>query len=105
MKIDGKWYHLDVTFDGGNEAPDYAYFNVPDTAKDDGSYPWNKEDFPECNSTDDCYICKNAKKLDSVYDIPERIKKAMSDKGKLYICHWTCRREQAALLLRSRSQT
>ena len=33
MKIDGKWYHLDVTFDGGNEAPDYAYFNVPDTAK------------------------------------------------------------------------
>ena len=82
VKIDGKWYHLDVTFDGGNEAPDYAYFNVPDTAKDDGSYPWNKEDFPECNSTDDCYICKNAKKLDSVYDIPERIKEAMSDKGK-----------------------
>ena len=37
VKIDGKWYHLDVTFDGGNEAPDYAYFNVPDTAKDDGS--------------------------------------------------------------------
>ena len=25
MKIDGKWYHLDVTFDGGAEAPDYAY--------------------------------------------------------------------------------
>ena len=46
VKIDGKWYHLDVTFDGGDEAPDYAYFNVPDTAKDDGSYPWNKEDFP-----------------------------------------------------------
>ena len=82
MKVDGKWYHLDVTFDGGNEAPDYAYFNVPDTAKDDGSYPWNKEDLPECNSTDDCYICKNAKKLDSVYDIPERIKEAMSNKGK-----------------------
>ena len=82
VKVDGKWYHLDVTFDGGNEAPDYAYFNVPDTAKDDGSYPWNKEDLPECNSTDDCYICKNAKKLDSVYDIPERIKEAMSGKGK-----------------------
>lgn len=82
VKIDGKWYHLDVTFDGGNEAPDYAYFNVPDTAKDDGSYPWNKEDFPECTATNDCYICKNAKKLDSVYDIPERIKEAMSDKGK-----------------------
>lgn len=82
VKIDGKWYHLDVTFDGGNEAPDYAYFNVPDTAKDDGSYPWNKEDFPECTATDDCYICKNAKKLDSVYDIPQRIKEAMSDKGK-----------------------
>lgn len=83
VKIDGKWYHLDVTFDGGNEAPDYAYFNVPDTAKDDGSYPWNKEDFPECTATNDCYICKNAKKLDSVYDIPERIKEAMSDKGKI----------------------
>ena len=31
---------------------------------------------------DSCYICKNAKKLDSVYDIPERIKEAMSNKGK-----------------------
>lgn len=45
VKIDGKWYHLDVTFDGGVDSPDYAYFNVPDTAKDDDSYPWNKEDF------------------------------------------------------------
>ena len=79
VKIDGKWYHVDVTFDGGDEAPDYAYFNVPDAVKDDGSYPWNKEDFPACTATDDCYICKNAKKLDSVYNIPERIKKAMSD--------------------------
>lgn len=49
---------------------------------ENGEHAWNKEDFPECTATDDCYICKNAKKLDSVYDIPQRIKEAMSDKGK-----------------------
>ena len=26
VKIDGKWYHLDVTFDGGAEAPDVCIF-------------------------------------------------------------------------------
>lgn len=80
VKIDGKWYHVDVTFDGGEKSPSYAYFNVPDSVKNDGSYPWDTDDFPACTSTDDCYICQNAQKLDSVYDIPDRLKTVITDK-------------------------
>ena len=56
---------------------------APDTAKDGICLSWNKEDFPECNSTDDCYICEMPQFLTAFHSsIPERIKEAMSDKGK-----------------------
>ena len=41
-QLDGDWYHVDVTFDGSyNGVPGYSYFNVPDSIKDDGSWPWD----------------------------------------------------------------
>ena len=80
VKIDGNWYHVDVTFDAGDKTPAYTYFNVPDSVKNDGSYPWDTDDFPACTATDLCYICQNAKKLDSVYDIPDQLKKT-ADSG------------------------
>lgn len=85
VQIDGKWYHVDVTFDGGDEAPDYSYFNVPDSVKDDGSYPWNKSDFPACTSTDKCLICEKAKKLSDIYALPGELKKLISEgEGSAY---------------------
>lgn len=74
-----------MTFDGGDETPDYAYFNVPDSVKDDGSYPWNKSDFPACTSTDKCLICEKAKKLSDIYALPGELKKLISEgEGSAY---------------------
>lgn len=80
VQINDKWYHVDLTFDGGLKKPDYAYFNVPDSAKDNGDYPWNKKDFPECNSVDDCPIVKEATELSSIYKLPEVISNAVKNK-------------------------
>ena len=39
VQLDGEWYHVDVTFDGGvSGEPGYNYFNMPDSVKDNGSY-------------------------------------------------------------------
>lgn len=81
VKLDGDWYHSDVTFDGGsNGKPAYASFNVPDSVKDDGSYPWNHEDIPSADGTKHCYIANEAKELANIYQLPKYIKQSL-DKG------------------------
>ncbi len=80
VKIDGSWYHLDLTFDNGTDYPDYAYFNVPDSVKNNDTYPWDESEYPACNATDKCLICRDAEKLDSVYDIPQKIKDIIGTK-------------------------
>lgn len=80
VKIDGDWYHCDVTFDGGVSEPDYAYFNVPDSAKENAGYPWNRDDFPECTSVKYCYSFVNAQEVKDVYEIPSAIKNGFKDK-------------------------
>ncbi|MBR1422371.1 MAG: hypothetical protein IJ571_02855 [Ruminococcus sp.] len=87
VKVDGDWYHVDVLFDGGFGEPAYAFFNVPDSAKEMGDYPWDRDedDIPECTSTKYCYICNNAEKIDSVYDLPEKMKELLdSDEAAAY---------------------
>ena len=52
VQLDGDWYHCDVTFDGGSgEHPGYSMFNVPDSIKDDGSYPWDHNEIPAADGT------------------------------------------------------
>lgn len=85
VKLDGDWYHVDITFDGGGKNPKYTYFNVPDSVKDDGSYPWNREDKPAADGTKYCYIANNAKDLEDIYHIPKALKSALADgKQSLY---------------------
>lgn len=80
VKLDNEWYHVDVTFDGGNNGnPGYNYFNVPDSVKDNGSYPWDHDEIPACDGTKYCYLLNNAKVIDDIYDLPKLIKKAMDD--------------------------
>ncbi len=75
VKLDGDWYHSDVTFDGGaNGKPAYTNFNVPDSVKDDGSYPWNHEVIPAADGTKYCYLANEAKELKDVYALPKYIK-------------------------------
>lgn len=80
VKLDGEWYHCDVTFDGGgNGKPAYSYFNVPDSVKDDGSYPWDHEEIPAADGTKYCYLAEHAEELADIYDIPEYVKNQLND--------------------------
>lgn len=82
VKIDGDWYHVDITFDGGTEKPTYAFFNVTDEAKTD-EYSWDKSEIPECTATKYSYPVNNAVKLKDIYDIPSAIKKALDSKKEV----------------------
>lgn len=85
VKIDGDWYHVDITFDGGIKEPTYAYFNVTDEMKG-SEYSWNKSEIPECTATKYSYPVIHAAKLKSVYEIPSAIKKALdSEKEVIYV--------------------
>lgn len=78
VKLDGDWYHSDVTFDGGsNGKPAYSSFNVPDSVKDDGNYPWNHDVIPSAEGTKYCYLANEAKELADIYALPKYIKQQL----------------------------
>ncbi len=77
---DGEWYHVDVTFDAGSNAPAYSMFNVPDTVKDDGNWPWDHSEIPAAKGYKYCYIYENAVECEDIYDIPEAIQNAIDAK-------------------------
>ena len=80
VQLDGEWYHVDVTFDGGSGSkPSYAYFNVPDSVKDDGNWPWDHSEIPAANGTKYCYMLNNAEQCEDLYDVPAAIKKAIDE--------------------------
>lgn len=64
VEIDGKWYHLDATWD--DPLPDqgeetlHPYFNVPDEIMEQ-NHTWNREDYPVADSmTENFYVKENA---------------------------------------------
>lgn len=85
VKLDDEWYHVDVTFDGGDKSPLYECFNVTDEIKDDGSYPWDHDEFPACEGTKYNYALQNAEECDSIYKMPELLKKSAKDSAPMYI--------------------
>ena len=86
VKIDGDWYHVDITFDGGEQKPLYSNFNVTDAVKETGGYPWDPADFHECTATKYNYTLMNAKKQKDVYALPSLISKAIKDgESALYL--------------------
>ena len=84
VQLDDDWYHVDVTFDGGSSKPSYSNFNLPDSMKDDGTWPYDHDVIPACKGTKYCYLFMNAKEADDMYSIPKLIAKAR-DKGKSYV--------------------
>ena len=75
VKIDGKYYHLDTTFDdpisNSGDVLSYNYFNITDSqmAKD---HTWTKSDYPACTSTAANYYIKKglyAKSSEEYYNI------------------------------------
>ena len=80
VKLDNDWYHVDLTFDGGNTKPAYSQFNVTDEVKENGGYPWNHDEFPAATSVKYSFAAMNAKKVNSFYDTAELFSKAINDK-------------------------
>lgn len=84
VQIDGDWYHVDLTFDGGSKLPTYSAFNVPDDAKLNAGYPWDTTEFPAADSTKYCYAVKNAVEVSDIYELPSMVHTALTEgKGSL----------------------
>ena len=81
VKIDGDWYHVDVLMDCGIKEPAYAFFNVPDSVKELGDYPWDHtaESDIKCTSTKLCYICANAENIGNIYQLPKKLDEFRND--------------------------
>ncbi|MBR6472523.1 MAG: hypothetical protein IKS99_02185 [Firmicutes bacterium] len=84
VQLDGEWYHVDVTFDGGSDKPNYSNFNLPDSIKDNGNWPYDHDEIPACTGTKYCYIFMNAKEVDDMYGIPQVIADAR-DNGETIV--------------------
>lgn len=85
VKIDSDWYHVDLTFDGGVNEPNYASFNVNDEIKEQDGYDWSdQEDIPECTSLKYCPNVMEAKEVKDVYEIPKVMKDAF-DKDENHV--------------------
>lgn len=104
VKINGDWYHLDVTWDAGGEWQRYNYFNVPDkiikldhaiSEKPKPNQLWvqNRDynfNLPVCNSLKENYFEKNAFKISNLNsgmnNFAEHISKLAAEKKEyLYI--------------------
>ena len=80
VQLDGEWYHVDATFDGGvSGEPGYNYFNMPDSVKGrTSSYPWDHDEVPAANGTRYCYMLTSAAALNDMYEIPAQLKQAIN---------------------------
>ena len=89
MKINGKYYHFDATFDntlGKGEALRYDYFCVGDKQifKDHEPVLWK---IPECADSDTYYYREKKLSFTKYEDVRKRIAQAVK-KGKTFTFHW-----------------
>ena len=83
VKIDGDWYITDIYSDAGNG--NYAHFNMTNNMWSQ-EQSWDQEFFPVANSLKYNMAYQNKQTVDSVYDIPEALRKAMDkQQGSLMI--------------------
>ena len=82
-KIDGDWYITDIYSDAGNG--NYAHFNMTNNMWSQ-EQSWDQEFFPVANSLKYNMAYQNKQTVDSVYDIPKALRKAMDkQQGSLMI--------------------
>lgn len=82
VKIEDDWYHVDITFDNGNQKPAYTMFNVTDAVKDNGGYPWDHDEFPAANGTKYNFAVMNAKEIKDIYATADLFAKAIENKDE-----------------------
>ena len=54
VKVEGKWYHIDVTWDDGNggaEDYDYEYYLKSDDYMRENKHSWDKKSYPKCKES------------------------------------------------------
>lgn len=54
VKVEGKWYHIDVTWDDNNagaEDYDYEYYLKSDEYMREKQHSWNKKSYPKCRES------------------------------------------------------
>ena len=82
-KIDGDWYITDIYSDAGNG--NYAHFKMTNNMFTQ-EQNWDQEFFPVANSLKYNMAYQNKQTVDSVYDIPKALRKAMDkQQGSLMI--------------------
>lgn len=84
VRVDGDWYHLDVTFDdpvmgSGENMLTYQYFNLTDSEIGMVSR-WERSDYPECSSTRDGYYFRNKLIAGSREEFSRAVKSAAEQK-------------------------
>lgn len=89
VRIGGKYYHLDVTFDntlGGGERLRYDYFNLSDKQifRDHEMLVWK---IPSCEDGDHFYYKEKKISFTKMEDVRKRSAQAVK-KGKMLIFHW-----------------
>lgn len=52
VRLDGKWYCVDSTWDEGDAEPDWKYFNVTSDFMAQTNHQWDYETVPEATATD-----------------------------------------------------
>ena len=89
IKIGGKYYHLDATFDnslGKGERIRHDYFNLSDTQilRDHEPVIWRT---PVCEDSDHSYYREKKLSFTKYEDVRKRVAQAVK-KGKVLIFHW-----------------
>lgn len=89
IKIDGKYYHLDVTFDNSlskDGVVRYDYFNLPDVQiqRDHERYVYP---LPECKDGKSTYYIEKKLSFTKEEDVRKRALQA-AKKGKVLVFHW-----------------
>lgn len=81
VNIGEGWYHVDITFDGGDPgSPTYSRFNVTDDVKLRDGYYWNTEEFPEACETEYNYAVINSEDIEDIYEVAGFIGKKLEDR-------------------------
>jgi len=84
VKIDGKYYHVDVTNDDpvsqdGKDVLAYYYFNLPDSEMALGN-TWEKADYPACTNNESNYYVKNDMVVANRQEFEQRLQKAVEQR-------------------------
>ncbi len=88
VKLNGQWYHVDVTWD--DPTPDtgdtvsHVYLNVNDDVMVKSHY-WNRDAYPACDSLDENYYYVNGKAFDDFNTFRDYVLNQMGSGGNIEV--------------------